>query len=236
MRIGELAKKGNVSVKALRLYHDLHLLEPASVDESGHRIYSDGSLKELKKLQSLKKLGFSLLEIQGFLSKEVPTLGESLEFQKNKVKDQIEKKMYELHRIEVAQNIIAESADVAKAIETVARLSKAEDYFTLTEIKQVESINRDESEIRELTADKKCWYEGLQKAFNKNLPVESPEVQEMAKKWNRYATYWKERHPQIARKVQKMDRATPQEQLGLVATPEFQLYVKKAIAFTLEDE
>lgn len=229
MRIGELAKRGNVSIKALRLYHDLHLLEPDSVDESGHRIYSERSLKELKKLQSLKKLGFSLLEIQGFLSNKMPTLGKSLEFQKNKIKEQLEKKKYELHRIEVAQKIIAESADVEKMMETVARLSRAENYFTLNEIKQIETINRDESDIRELMADKKNWYEGMQEAFKKGLLVHAPEVLIMASKWNRYATYWRERQPQIARKVEKMERETPQEQLGVLSTPEFQLYVKKAI-------
>lgn len=229
MKIGELAKKGNVSIKALRLYHDLHLLEPDNVDESGHRIYSEQSLKELKKLQSLKRLGFSLLEIQGFLSKEMPTLDKSLEFQKNKIKEQLEKKQYELHRIEVAQKIIAESADTEKMMETIAKLSRAEDYFTLNEIKQIETINRDESEIRELVADKKNWYEGMQEAFKKDLPVDAPEVQFMANKWNRYATYWRERQPQIAQKVEKMDSETPREQLGILCTPEFQSYVKRAI-------
>lgn len=229
MRIGELAKKGNVSIKALRLYHDLHILEPDHIDESGHRIYSDHSLKKLMKLQSLKKLGFSLLEIQGFLSKEMPTLGKSLEFQKNKIKEELEKKKYELHRIEVAQNIIAESDDVEKMIETVAKLSRAEDYFTLNEIKQIEAINRDEPEIRELVANKQSWYDGMQEAFKKNLSVDDPEVQSMAKKWNRYANYWREQQPHIARKVKKMDKETPQEQLGVLSTSEFQSYVQKAI-------
>jgi DNA-binding transcriptional MerR regulator len=229
MRIGELAKRGNVSIKALRLYHDLHLLEPDNVDESGHRIYSERSLKELTKLQSLKRLGFSLLEIKGFLSEEMPTLDKSLEFQKNKSKEQLEEKKYELHRIEVAQKVIAESADVEKMLETVARLSRAEDYFTLNEIKQIETINRDDSEIRELLAAKETWYEGIQDAFKKDLPVDDPKVQLMASKWDRYASYWRKRQPEIAQKVEKMDKETPREQLGVLSTPEFQSYVKMAI-------
>ena len=229
MKIGELAKQGNVSIKALRLYHDLHLLEPDNVDESGHRIYSVRSLKELKKLKSLKQLGFSLLEIQAFLSKEMPTLGNSLEFQKNKIKAQLEKKNYELHRIEVAQKIMTESADIEKMIDTITKLSRAEDYFTLSEIKQIETTNRDESEIRELVDDKNNWYEGMQEAFKKDLPVDSPEVQIMAIKWNSYATYWRKRQPQIAQKVKKMESETPPEQAGIVSTPEFQLYVKRAL-------
>jgi len=229
MRIGELAKKGNVSIKTLRLYHDLHLLEPENVDESGHRIYSERSLNELQKVLSLKKLGFSLLEIQGLLSKEVPTLGKSLEFQRNKIKEELKKKNYELHRIEVAQNIINDSADVEKMMETIAKLSRAEDYFSIEEIKQIESINRDEPEIRELIADKKNWYEGMQDAFKKGLPVENPEFQMMARKWDRYASYWREQQPEIAGKVKKMDAETPGGQLGVLSTPEFQSYVKEAI-------
>lgn len=229
MKIGELAKRGNVSIKALRLYHDLHLLEPDKVDDSGHRVYSEHSLKELKKLLSLKKLGFSLLEIKGFLSKKVPSLGQSLEFQKNKIKEELEKKEYELHRIEVAQSIFAESADVEKMIETVAKLSRAESYLTLGEIKKIEKINQDEDEIRELTKGKKDWYDGLQEAFQKDLPVNDPKVLSMASKWDRYATYWKQRQPEIAEKVKKLERQTPQKQMGVLYTSEFQLYVKRAI-------
>jgi DNA-binding transcriptional MerR regulator len=229
MKIGELAKRGNVSIKALHLYHDMQLLVPESVDEARHRIYSDRSLKELRKVQSLKKLGFSLLEIQGFLRTKAATLGESLQFQKNKIKNEIEKKEYELHRIEVAQSIVNESADVEKMTETIEKLSRGEEYFSLEEIKQIESINRNESEIQELIDDQKNWYEGMQEAFKKDIPVDDPKVQVMASKWNAYASYWRERQPEIAQKVKKMDKETSSEQLGVLARPEFQLYVQKAI-------
>lgn len=229
MKIGELAKRGNVSIKALRLYHEMHLLDPERVDESGHRIYSERSLNELKKVQSLKKLNFSLLEIQGLLSKTVPTMGESLQFQKNKIKEEIEKKQYELHRVEAAQGIVNESEDVEKMMETVERLSRAEEYFSLNEIKQIEAINQNEPEIQELIDDKEIWYEGLQEAFKKDLLIDNPDVQIMAKKWSRYSSYWRERQPELVQKVKKMDEETPREQLGVLATPEFQAYVKRAV-------
>lgn len=114
-------------------------------------------------------------------------------------------------------------------IETVAKLSRAEDYFSLEEIKQVESINRGESEIRALISDQKNWYEGMQTAFNSGVSADNPDVQMMAMKWDLYASYWKREQPEIAQKVKEMETEMPSERTGVLYTPEFQAYIKKAI-------
>jgi DNA-binding transcriptional MerR regulator len=60
-KIGDFSKLSRVSVKTLRYYDELGLLEPAHVDHfTGYRYYSAGQLPRLNRILALKDLGFSL--------------------------------------------------------------------------------------------------------------------------------------------------------------------------------
>lgn len=67
MTIGEVAKKMNVTVRALQYYDREGLLSPSSESEGGRRLYTDKELIKLHQILSLKSLGFSLEEIKNRL-------------------------------------------------------------------------------------------------------------------------------------------------------------------------
>ena len=67
MRIGELAKAGEVSVQAVRFYERRGLMPIPNRRESGHRIYGPPDLRRLRFIAQAKKLGFSLDEIRSVL-------------------------------------------------------------------------------------------------------------------------------------------------------------------------
>jgi DNA-binding transcriptional MerR regulator/effector-binding domain-containing protein len=61
--IGEFARLGTVSVRTLRHYDEIGLLQPAKVDpETGYRSYSASQLGQLNRIIALKDLGFSLTQ------------------------------------------------------------------------------------------------------------------------------------------------------------------------------
>lgn len=62
-RIGELAKKAHVTVRAVRYYESLGLLKTQSRSEGGQRYYSDTDLIYLLRILQLKRFGFSLDQI-----------------------------------------------------------------------------------------------------------------------------------------------------------------------------
>ncbi|HTS25243.1 MAG TPA: MerR family transcriptional regulator [Bryobacteraceae bacterium] len=67
--IGEFARLGGVSVKALRLYAQLGLLRPAEVKlQSRYRLYARSQLSTLHRIRLLKSAGFALAEIHSQLS------------------------------------------------------------------------------------------------------------------------------------------------------------------------
>lgn len=67
--IGEFARLGGVSIKALRLYAALGLLRPSAVKpQSRYRLYTCSQLPRLRRIMLLKSAGFALAEIGGQLS------------------------------------------------------------------------------------------------------------------------------------------------------------------------
>lgn len=69
MPIGEFAKRSRLSHKALRLYDDMRLLEPAFVDEqSSYRYYSEEQIEKAKLIGLLRQLEMPLNQIAGVLS------------------------------------------------------------------------------------------------------------------------------------------------------------------------
>ena len=68
LRIGEFARRGRVSVKALRHYEAIGLLRPAHVDATtGYRTYAVDQLDDLHRLMVLRALGLSLDRIRQVL-------------------------------------------------------------------------------------------------------------------------------------------------------------------------
>lgn len=63
-KIGDLARMFGVTVRTLRYYEELGLLESGERAASGHRHYPEKNLVYLKRIQQLKDYGLSLTEIR----------------------------------------------------------------------------------------------------------------------------------------------------------------------------
>jgi DNA-binding transcriptional MerR regulator len=70
--IGDFAALGRVSVRMLRHYDAIGLLEPATVDPgSGYRFYRADQLLRLNRIIALKDLGFTLEQVRSILDDQV---------------------------------------------------------------------------------------------------------------------------------------------------------------------
>lgn len=69
LSIGQFSKICQVSIKTLRHYDKISLMEPCCTDEqTGYRYYSEAQLSTMLLIQRLKLYGFSLSEIKEILS------------------------------------------------------------------------------------------------------------------------------------------------------------------------
>ena len=68
LNIGEFSKMTHLSVKALRHYHDVGILEPAAIDpHSGYRSYDAGQVTSAQVIRRLRDLGMPLDSIRAVL-------------------------------------------------------------------------------------------------------------------------------------------------------------------------
>lgn len=68
MRIGELAERSGKTIRTLHFYEELGLLVPVSRTKGGFRLYDEHALLRIEWIARLQDLGFSLPDIQTFLS------------------------------------------------------------------------------------------------------------------------------------------------------------------------
>jgi len=67
MRVGELARVVGKTVRAMHLYEELGLLEPAARSEGGFRLYGQEAVDRINWIVKLQAIGFTLAEIQSFV-------------------------------------------------------------------------------------------------------------------------------------------------------------------------
>ncbi len=63
LRIGELAKRTDKSVRALHLYEEVGLISPAKRTDSGYRLYDQQNVDRIEYIDRLKQIGLSLADI-----------------------------------------------------------------------------------------------------------------------------------------------------------------------------
>jgi MerR family transcriptional regulator, copper efflux regulator len=68
MRIGELARRSELSTSRIRFYEAHGLLPKAERSDNGYRDYPDSVLETLRLIQGAQDLGFSLGEIRAGLA------------------------------------------------------------------------------------------------------------------------------------------------------------------------
>ena len=97
-RIGELAIQVGVSVRTLRHYDQLGLVQPSARSESGYRLYRETDFLRLQQVLSLRCLGFSLRRIRDVLDNKDFDVAASLRMQRLALQKRIE----DLQRVESA--------------------------------------------------------------------------------------------------------------------------------------
>jgi DNA-binding transcriptional MerR regulator len=103
LKIGEFSRITQVSVKTLRYYDEVGLLQPAEVDLfSGYRYYTLAQLPRLNRILALKDLGLSLEQIGLLLRQDLPAgqLRGMLRMKQAEIAQQVQESQSRLERVE----------------------------------------------------------------------------------------------------------------------------------------
>jgi len=129
MKIGELAKQSGLSAHTLRFYEKQGLISPSTRSESNYRIYSQNDLSTAKFIKRSRDMGFSLEEVEVFLSiradKPAHICADAKDIAQQKIVD-VEQKIKEMQQVLVALHKLSdaccggsESAEFCSIIEAL---------------------------------------------------------------------------------------------------------------------
>jgi DNA-binding transcriptional MerR regulator len=125
--IGEFARHGRVSVRMLRHYDAIGLLEPVRVDAAtGYRFYEARQLSELNRIVALKDLGLTLEQVASIMNQQVTSaeLRGMLMLRRAELQEQIASDAARLAQVEVRLNAIESEAGEPPAV-VVKRIAGA---------------------------------------------------------------------------------------------------------------
>lgn len=67
LQIGEVALRTELSVRTVRHYHDVGLVEPSARSVGGFRLYTEADVQRLLVIRQMRPLGFSLAQMKRLL-------------------------------------------------------------------------------------------------------------------------------------------------------------------------
>ncbi len=244
-KVGELAARTGLSVRALHYYEEIGLLSPSRRTEAGHRLYAADDVLRLQRIVSLRHLGFTLEEIRaclrdgsGFPARRV------VELHAARVRERMRSQQRLLHRLEALAFRLDPAAEEVPAgeftqavMEVIEMSERVERYYTPEQLEALERRRRElgEERIRAVEAEWPRLMEGVRAEMEAGTDPADERVQRLAKRWMELVGEFTGGDPGIERSVGNMWRQ--EENIHGIDTGEMRemmAYVSRATAASNE--
>ena len=186
LKVGELAKRSGLTVRALHHYDSIGLLRPSGRSDSGYRLYNRDDVARLHGIQTLRHMGVPLAEVAQLLDGGGATLPAIVAQQISALDQEIARTRALRERLGVMRMILAgggqpETDDWLASLSTMSTL---EQYFSVAELKLIfERWRRSEAEWPPLL-------EAIREAMDRSVPPDSVELQPLVRRWMDLNARW----------------------------------------------
>jgi MerR family transcriptional regulator, thiopeptide resistance regulator len=193
-QIKDFARDAGVTVRTLRLYDRLGLLEPEALTESGYRLYGGAQLARLEHIVALRFVGFSLEQIKELLGKSDPPLMVALRMQRAVIAQQKRRLDSALAAIDEAQRALERdsNADLWGTLRTVIEVFKVQNewdwtknYYSDEALEGIEERRRStpESVVEQGQRDWTALIAHVEDAAVRGIDPASDEAKNLADRW-----------------------------------------------------
>jgi DNA-binding transcriptional MerR regulator len=236
-KVGELANRTGISVRALHHYDEIGLLTPSLRTPSGHRLYQQADVVRLQQIQSLRLMGIPLEEVKQLLDGAAMSPRELIDVHLARLHEQIalQKRLAErLHGLAAHLDTV-EAASIDDLCQIIQVTTAMEKYFTTEQIEVLRERRTSVGDAR-VQEVRDSWNEIIPKvreAMSRDVDPTSPEMLSIARRWKALVEEFTGGDPKIAHAVKTMyehEGAQLKEKLGEVPTPEMFAYMSKAFA------
>ena len=210
--VGAFAQLAGVTVRTLHFYDEAGLLKPSRQMGNQRRQYQQADLLRLQQILTLKRLGFSLQEIESLLDSPTYDVSQSLRIQRDAVAQQIgqlQSAYYALTRtieaVEAGQAIdwrqvtaIIQALSDPDKNQWMQRYYREEDWDWLRD--RAMTMTPEQVEL-----GARAW-EDLYTGFRavRHLPPEHPDVQTLAERMHQLGAMFTEGRPEIEESLGKL--------------------------------
>ncbi len=236
IKVGELAERTGISVRALHHYDEIGLLSPSSRTAAGHRLYDRDALLRLQQILSLRRLGLSLEETREMLVNPSTSPLSVIEAHLAKLRRNIRLELELCDRLEVLAERLKRSDTVSTrllltSLETTVMIEK---YYSPDQLKELEARGRALGS-EAIEAAQREWLELIERArteMENGSPPDAEPVAIIARRWRELIQAFTGGNPGIEFSLSKMWQEQPQmgQQHGMNLDPELMAYMGKAMA------
>lgn len=237
LKVGELARRTGVSVRALHHYDAIGLLRPSLRTPSGHRLYGRPDVERLQQIQSLRAMGISLDEVGRLLDGPALSPRRVLALHAERARREAGRQARLAERLarlgaDMDAARIVSLDELCRLIEEITRMDQ---YFTPEQL-DVLREKRERAGPERLAAVQAEWAEiipAVQAAMDRGADPGSPEVVALARRWQALTHEFTGGDPAMEDAVRALyarEGDTLRQRHGAVPTPAMFPYITRALA------
>lgn len=186
LKVGELARRTGVTVRALHHYDHIGLLRPSARSEGGYRLYDRDDVARLHGIRTLQQLGVPLAEMPRLLDGGTAALQAILARQMHALDQEMARTQALRDRLGVVQLVLAKGGtpDIDDWLASLETMATYEQYFSVGE------LQRAFRQWRRCEAEWPPLVQAIRAAMDRGVPPEAVELQPLVQQWIDLATRW----------------------------------------------
>lgn len=226
LKIGELAKRTGLTVRALHHYDDIGLLSPSARSDAGYRLYSQQDVARLHRIQALRRFGLPLADIGAYLSRPDLPLAGVIAQQIDMLTKQIEQASVLRARLSTLQRQLAagQEPDLADWLTTLEHMTMYDKYFSQDELKQLPLY----TDAAALADEWRTLVGKVRALIDAGASPADPQSQELSREWMTKVKRDTADNPVLFAKLNAMHTQEPALRDATGITPELMKFVVDA--------
>ena len=230
LKVGELARRTGLTVRALHHYDSIGLLQPKARSEGGYRLYSRDDVARLHGIQTLRRMGLSLVEVAQLLEGGAVSLPALLSRQIGALDRQIAQAQALRARLAAMESVLAGGGqpEIDDWLGSLSMMNTFEQYFSAGELQLVfERWLRCRSQWPPLL-------QAVREAMARGVPPDSTALQPLARRWMEVSARWMEGDLALLKRWGSMLREQPALPLPAGMDRALLAYIEQAVQLRLE--
>lgn len=217
LKVGELAKRTGLTVRALHHYDNIGLLTPSARSDSGYRLYNQADITRLYRIQALQRLGFSLAEVGEMLAGAGAPLSLLIAQQIAALDEQLTQALALRKRLQQLQHHLQSETEPEPAdwLNTLELMTMYDKYLTT---QQAETLQQRKAELGEhYDATWRSLTDQVRTLIAAQVPPQATEAQALAQQWTTHTQTLVHGDENLLIKLDAMHRNEPalQTQSGI---------------------